>query len=337
MTRIRSGQTPRRASNFTTAVIAVAAVICAEAATAQGAAQSYPTRPIRLVVPFNPGGGSDIVARTVAQHLASRLGQQVIVDNRPGASGNIGHAIVAKAQPDGYTLVLGSSNFVANPAILARNPYDPIKDFTPITYGATSPNVLVVHQSFSPTTFKDFLALVKANPGKHNYISPGTGTTSHLGAELLKIEAKLDLTHVPYNGAGPAVIAIVGNQVPIAFLGLPPAHPHITSKVLRPLAITSPKRYPALPDVPTIAESGFPGFDADTPQMFLVPDGTPDAIVKRLNAEMLRVLELPEVRNRFASLGFVTVGGSSEETARRIKADVAKWIRVAKLAGIKQE
>jgi tripartite-type tricarboxylate transporter receptor subunit TctC len=327
---------PRSVARAVVAAVFSAASVAVWAQSA-ASAQDYPSRPIRLVVPFAPGGGSDIVARTVAQHLTSRLGQQVIVDNRPGASGNIGHAIVAKAQPDGYTLVLGSSNFVANPAILARNPYDPVKDFTPITYGATSPNVLVVHSSFSPTTFKELLALVKAHPGKFNYISPGTGTTSHLGAELLKIEARIDLTHVPYNGAGPAVLAIVGNQVPIAFLGLPPAHPHITSKALRPLAITSPQRYPALPDVPTIAESGFPGFEADTPQMFLVPDGTPGAIVSRLNSEMVRVLELTEVRNRFASLGFVTVGGSSEETAQRIKADVAKWIRVAKLAGIKPE
>jgi tripartite-type tricarboxylate transporter receptor subunit TctC len=300
-------------------------------------AQSYPTKPVRLVVPFPPGGGSDIVSRLVAQRLGDRLGQNVIVDNRPGASGNIGHAIVAKAPSDGYTLVLGSSNFVANPAIIARNPYDPIKDFVPITYGATSPNVLVVHSSFSTASFKDFLALVKANPGKFNYASPGAGTTSHLGAELLKIDAKLDITHVPYNGAGPEVLALVGNQVPIGFVGLPPIRPHITSRVVRPLAITSRQRFPALPDIPTIAESGFPGFEADTPQMFLVPSGTPAHVVSKLNSEIVRILELPEVREKLAALGFVEVGGTSAETAKRIKEDVQKWIRVAKLAGIKPE
>lgn len=325
------------------ALLAISAALLLAAADvmAQGAraaqTPSYPERPVRLVVPFPPGGGSDIVARLVAQRLAVSLGQQVIVDNRPGASGNIGHAIVAKAAPDGYTLVLGSSNFVANPALVRNNPYDAVKDFTPITYAATSPNVLVVHQSFAPTTFKDFMSLMKANPGKFNFASPGTGTTSHLGAELLKIEGRIDITHVPYNGAGPAVLAIVGNHVPIAFLGLPPAHPHIKSRALRPLAITSPQRFPELPSVPTIAESGFPGFEADTPQMFLVPAGTPKTIVSRLNADIVRILDMPEVRERLTALGFEKVGGSSEQTARRIQSDVAKWIKVVKLAGIKVE
>ncbi|MBM3359312.1 MAG: tripartite tricarboxylate transporter substrate binding protein [Betaproteobacteria bacterium] len=298
---------------------------------------AYPLRPVRLVVPFPPGGGSDTVARLVSQRLSVSLGQQVIVDNRPGASGNIGHAIVARAAPDGYTLVLGSSNFVANPALIRNNPYDPMKDFTPITYGATSPNVLVVHQSFAPTTFKDFMTLAKANPGKFGFASPGPGTTSHLGAELLKIQGGIDITHIPYNGAGPAVLAIVGNQVPVAFLGLPPAHPHIKAGSLRPLAITSPRRFSELPGVPTIAESGFPGFEADTPQMFLVPAGTPKAIVQRLNAEIVRILDLPEVKQRLTELGFEKVGGSSEETAQRIRRDVAKWINVVKVAGIQTQ
>lgn len=300
-------------------------------------AQAYPVRPVRVIVPFAPGGGSDIVTRLVAQRLTDSLGQPVIVDNRPGASGNIGHALAAKAAPDGYTMVLGSSNFVANPALVKNNPYDAVKDFAPVTYAATSPNVLVVHSSFAPTTFKDFMALVKANPGKFNYASPGTGTTSHLGAELLKIEGRIDITHVPYNGAGPAVLAIVGNQVPIAFLGLPPAHPHIKSRALRPLGITSSQRFPVMPEVPTIAESGFPGFEADTPQMFLVPAGTPKAVISRLNKEIVRILNLPEVRERLTTLGFETVASSPEEMARRVESDVAKWKKVVKLAGIKVE
>jgi tripartite-type tricarboxylate transporter receptor subunit TctC len=300
-----------------------------------GPTQAYPVRPVRIIVPFPPGGGSDIVSRLVAQWLADSLGQPVIVDNRPGASGNIGHALAAKATPDGYTMVLGSSNFVANPALVKNNPYDAVKDFAPVTYAATSPNVLLVHSSFSPVTFKDFMALAKANPGKFNYASPGTGTTSHLGAELLKIEGRIDITHVPYNGAGPAVLAIVGNQVPIAFLGLPPAHPHIKSRALRPLGITSAQRFPAMPEVPTIAESGFPGFEADTPQMFLVPAGTPKAVVSRLNQEIVRILHLPEVRQRLTTLGFETVASSPEEMARRVQSDVTKWKQVVKLAGIK--
>lgn len=297
----------------------------------------YPERPIRLVVPFAPGGGSDIVARIVAQRLSVSLGQQVIVDNRPGASGNIGHALVAKASPDGYTIVLGSSNFVANPALVPNNPYDPNKDFSPITYAVTSPNVLVVHPTLAPTTFKEFMALVKANPGKFNFASPGTGTTSHLGAELLKIEGSINIIHVPYNGAGPAVLSIVGNQVPIAFLGIPPAYPHIMNRALRPLATTSPKRFVTLPDVPTIAESGFPGFEADTPQMFLLPANTPKAVVARLHTDIARILEMPEVRDRLTGLGFEIVGSTPEQTAKSIQSDVAKWIRVVKLAGIKVE
>ena len=294
-------------------------------------------RPVRVVVPFAPGGGSDIVSRLVAQRLTESLGQQFIVDNRPGASANIGHAIVAKAAPDGYSILLGSGNFVANPALVRNNPYDPVKDFAPITYAATSPNVLLVHSSLAPTTFKDFMTLVKANPRKFNYASSGLGTTSHLGAEFLKLEGGIDIVHVPYNGAGPAVLAILGNQVPIAFVSLPPAHPHIKSRVLRALAITSSQRFSTLPDVPTIAESGFPGFDADTPQMFLVPAGTPKAIVSKLNSEIVRILDLPESRERLTVLGFEKVGSSPEETARRIQNDVAKWIKVCKLAGIKPE
>lgn len=307
----------------------------AQSAARQG--QAYPVRSVRLVVPFAPGGGSDIIARLVAQRLTESLGQQVIVDNRPGASGNIGHAIVAKAAPDGYSIVMGSSNFMTNPALVQNNPYDAIKDFAPITYATTSPNVVVVHPSFAATAFKDFMALVKANHGKFNFASAGTGTTSHLGAELLKIEGGINITHVPYNGAGPAVLAIVGNQVPIAFLGLPPAHPHIKSRALRPLSITSPRRFSTLPDVPTIAESGFPGFEAHTQQMFLLPAGTPNAIVSRLNSDIVRILDLPELRERFTTLGFEKVGSSPEELARIIQNDITKWIRVVKLAGIKPE
>lgn len=329
---------PRVASFALSAVTLIAAAgdVLAQAAKA-GAAPSYPARPVRVIVPFAPGGGSDIVTRLVAQRLAESLGQPVIVDNRPGASGNIGHALTAKAAPDGYTLVLGSSNFVANPALVKNNPYDAVKDFAPVIYAATSPNVLVVHPSFAPTTFKDFMALARANPGKFNYASPGTGTTSHLGAELLKIEGRIDITHVPYNGAGPAVLAIVGNQVPIAFLGVPPAHPHIKSRALRPLGITSAQRFPAMPDVPTIAESGFPGFEADTPQMFLAPAGTPKAIITRLNSDIVRILNLPEVREKLSALGFETVASSPEEMARRIESDVTKWKKVVKLAGIPVE
>lgn len=300
-------------------------------------AQNYPTRPIRVVVPFAPGGGSDIVARLVGQRLTQSLGQSVVVDNRPGASGNIGHAIAVKAAPDGYTMLLGSSNFVANPGLLPNNPYDPIKDFAAVTYAAGSPNVLVAHPSLGVRTFREFIVLTKANPGKINFASPGTGTTSHLAAALLKVDGGIDITHVPYNGAGPAALAILGNQVPVAITGLPPMQPYIKNGAVHALGITSLQRFSAMPDVPTIAESGFPGFEADTPQMFLVPAGTPRAIVARLNSEIVRILRLPEVRKRLVDIGFETVASSPDETARRIQSDVAKWKQIIKLAGIQAE
>lgn len=320
------------------AAIAVLAACGTQAQSAAGsAAENFPSRPLRIIVPFAPGGGSDIVSRLVGQRLAETLGQPVVVDNRPGASGNIGHAIGAKAPADGYTIILGSSNFVVNPGLFQKNPYDALNDFAPITYAAGSPNVLTVHASFGARTIREFIALTRANPGKFNFASPGSGTTSHLAAALLKVDGGIDLAHVPYNGAGPAVLAVLGNQVPIAISGLPPIQPHIKSGVVRALGITSPQRFSALPDVPTIAESGFPGFEADTPQMFLAPAGTPQAVISKLNREIVRILGLPEIKERFIGLGFETVACSPEETARRIRSDVAKWTKVIKLAGIQAE
>lgn len=315
-------------------LILSAATMFVVAASAPAQSTDFPARPLRNIVPFPPGGGSDIISRVVGQKLAESLGQPVVVENRTGASGNIGHALAAKAAPDGYTILLGSSNFVANPGLLKNNPYDALKDFAAVTYAAGSPNTLVVHPSFQAQTFKEFMAITKANPGKFNFASPGTGTTSHLAAALLKVEGGIDMIHVPYAGAPPAALAVLGNHVPIGFIALPPVQPHIKTGALRALAITSPQRFSATPELPTIAESGFPGFEADTPQMFLVPAGTPKAVITRLNAEMVRILRLPEVKERLVGLGFETVASSPEETARRIQSDVAKWTRVVKAAGI---
>jgi len=313
------------------------AVLLMPSAGARAQSNDFPTRPLRIIVPFPPGGGSDIVARIVAQRLTDAVGQPVIVENRTGASGNIGHALAAKAAPDGHTLLLASSNFVANPGLLKHNPYDPIKDFAAVTYAAGSPNVLVVHPSFPANTFKDFLAITKANPGKFNFASPGAGTTSHLAAALLKVEGGIDMVHVPYGGAPLAALAVLGNEVPIGIIGLPPVQPYIKTGALRALAITSLQRFSATPDLPTIAESGFPGFESDTPQMFVVPIGTPKAVVARLNKEIVRILLLPEVKSRLVGIGFETVASSPEETSRRIQSDVAKWKRVVKAAGIEAE
>ena len=317
------------------AAMAVLTACGTQAQTPAGrAAANFPSRPLRIIVPFPPGGGSDIVSRVVAQRLAESLGQPVVVENRPGASGNIGHALAAKAAPDGYTILLGSSNFVANPGLLKNNPYDALKDFAAVTYAAGSPNVIIVHPTFQAQSFKEFLAITKANPGKFNFASPGTGTTSHLAAALLKIEGGVDMIHVPYAGAPLAALAVLGNHVPIGFIALPPVQPHIKTGALRALAITSPQRFSAAPELPTIAESGFPGFESDTPQMFLVPAGTPQAVITRLNAEIVRILRLPEAKERLVGLGFETVASSPAETARRIQSDVVKWTRVVKAAGI---
>jgi len=300
-------------------------------------AQDYPVRPIRFIVAAAPGGGSDIVARLVGQRLAEILGKTIVIDNRGGASGNIGHAIAAKAAPDGYTLLLGSSNFVVNPGFFKNNPYDAIKDFSPITYAAGSPNVLVVQPDFPARSFREFVTLIRANPGKYNFGSAGMGTTSHLAAALLMLEGGIDMVHVPYNSAGPAVLALAGNQVPIGITGLPPVLPYVRKGSLRALAVTSPQRFSATPELPTIAESGFPGFEADTPQMILVPAGTPTAIITRLNTEIVRILNLPDIKERLIGIGFETVASTPDETARRIKSDVAKWARVIKLSGIQVE
>jgi tripartite-type tricarboxylate transporter receptor subunit TctC len=263
------------------------------------------------------------------------LGQQFVIENQAGAGGNIGIGNAAKATSDGYTILVVSSSFVVNPSLYDKIPYDPNKDFAPITMAAASPNVLVVHPSVQAKTVQELVALIKANPGKYNYAMPGAGTTPHLSGELLKLSAKLDLVTVPFNGAGPAVQSVVGGHTPIGFTAVPPSAPQVKAGTLRALAVTSAKRSSALPDVPTMAEAGFPGQEADTLQGVLVPAATPKEIVALLHREFIKAIAAPDVQQRFAELGFDAAGSTSEQFAAQIKDEIAKWSKVIREANIK--
>jgi tripartite-type tricarboxylate transporter receptor subunit TctC len=299
--------------------------------------QAYPSRPIRIVVPFPPGGSTDALARILGVELAQRLGRPVVVDNRGGAGGNIGTAAVANATPDGHTLLLVSGNFVVNPSVYASVPYDPVKTFAPITYIASVPSLLLVNASMPARTLPELIALVKQSPGKMNFASTGIGSFQHLTAELLVREGGLNMTHVPFNGAPPAVTALLGGQVHMLVVTPPSVLGHIRAGTLRALAVTSAKRNAIAPDVPTFAESGFPGFEADMMQGLLAPSGTPKPIVARLNKEAVAIIHRPDITQKLLDLGFIPVASSPEEFAKVINVELNKWSTVVKAAGIRAE
>lgn len=316
--------------------IVASALATAVALTAgSAAAQEYPTRPVRLIVPFAAGGPTDTISRVVAQKLTEGMGQQVVVDNRAGAGGNIGMGLVATAAPDGYTMVVVSSSFVVNPGLYKSIPYDPYKSFEPVSNMAASPNVFTVHPTIAAKSMKDLLALITTDPKKFSVATPGIGTTPDLSAQLLKLTTKLDFITVPFGGAGPAVSAVVANQVQIGCTALPPTTPYIKSGRLRAIAVTSAKRSGAIPDVPTMAEVGFKGQEADTLQGLLVPAGTSKAIVAKLHGQVAKLLAQPDVKSRIEGLGFEVIGSSPAEFAAQIKVEVEKWTKVVKAAGIK--
>jgi tripartite-type tricarboxylate transporter receptor subunit TctC len=299
------------------------------------AAQDYPTRPVRMIVPFAPGGPTDVIARVVAQKLSEGLGQQVVVDNRAGAGGNLGMGLAANAPADGHTLIVVSSSFVVNPGLYDQIPYDPYKSFIPVSNMAASPNVFTVHPTLAAKNMKELLALVAADPKKFSVATPGVGTTPDLSAQLLRLTTKLDFVTVPFGGAGPAVNSVVANQTPIGCTALPPTTPHIQAGRLRGIAVTGAKRASAIADVPTMAEVGFKGQEADTLQGLLVPAGTPRAIVDRLHGQIAKMMAQPEVRGRIEGLGFDIIASSPAEFAAQVKVEVEKWTRVVKAAGIK--
>jgi tripartite-type tricarboxylate transporter receptor subunit TctC len=306
-------------------------------AQAQNAASGYPNRPVRVLVPFAPGGVVDVMARLLAPKLSDAFGKQFYVDNQGGAGGNIGTGTVANSPADGYTLLVTSSSFVVNPSLHDKIPYDPIKDFVAVTIAAASPNVLVVHPSVPANNVKELVELIKANPGKYSFASAGTGTTPHLSGELFKLSLKLDLVHVPFQGAGPAFSSAIAGHTPIAFTGLPGAATHIQQGSLRALAITSEKRSQVLPDVPTMAEAGVSGQEAETLLSVLVPAATPKEIVTALHREIVKIVALPETRAKLDSLGFAPVAGTPEQSSARIKEEIAKWGGVIKQANIKSK
>ncbi len=298
---------------------------------------SYPTKSIRMVVPFAPGGPTDVIARIVAANLSDSLGQQVVVDNRAGAGGNIGMGLVANATPDGYTILVVSSSFVVNPGLYSKIPYDPYKSFAPVTNMAAAPNVYMTHPSVSAKSMAELIKLIQANPRKYSFATPGIGTTPDLAAALLRLSTKVDAATIPYNGAGPAIGAVIANQVPLGCVALPGAAPHIHGGRLRALAVTSAKRSPTLLEVPTMAEAGLSVQESDTLQGVLVPAGTPAAIVQRIHAEIVKVMGQPAVRERVTSLGYDIVAGSPREFEGQIRKEIAKWTQVVKDAGIKVE
>ena len=311
------------------------AVALALAGAAQ--AQNYPDRPVRIIVPFAPAGPVDVVARLVAQKLSESLGKQFIVENQAGAGGNLGMGNAAKAAPDGYTILFVSSSYVVNPSLYPKVPYDPIKDFAPITVTGAVPNALMVNPSLPAKTVKELVDLVKANPGKYSYASPGIGTTPHLSGEMFKQTAALDLVHVPFNGAGPAVQSTVGGHTPIIFSTLAPAMAMIKDGKLRALAVSAKKRSAAVPDVPTLDEAGFKDQEADTFVAVFVPAPTPKDIGALLYREIVAILKMPDIKARFDALGLEVVANTPDEFAAQIKAELAKWGKVIRDANIKAE
>jgi tripartite-type tricarboxylate transporter receptor subunit TctC len=299
-------------------------------------AQSYPNRAIRLVVPFPAAGTTDILARAAAQKLTEAFGQSVVVDNRPGAAGNIGSDLVAKSAPDGYTLLMGTvGTHAINPSLYSKMPYDHVKDFVPVVLVAGVPNVLVVNPALPVNSVADLIKLAKDKPGQINFASSGSGTSIHLSGELFKTMAGVDMTHVPYKGSSPALIDLIGGQVQLMFDNLPSALPQIKAGKLRAIAVTSMKRAPVLPDIPTINESGLPGFEASSWFGVLAPAGTPPSIVAKINAEVNKWLQSADAREKLLGQGAEAAGGSPEQFANYIRAESEKWAKVVKASGAK--
>jgi tripartite-type tricarboxylate transporter receptor subunit TctC len=302
------------------------------------AAQAYPAKPVRLIVPFPPGGGTDFVARAIQPRLAEALGQQIIIDNRAGATGIVGTELGAKAPPDGYTLTMATGATIsANMALFPKLPYDLPKDFVPITLVASQPNLLAVHPSVPAKTVRDLIAIAKSRPGQLNYASSGSGSSHHLSAELLKMMSGINIVHVPYKGTGPAIIDAVAGHVEVIFSGIAAILPQVKAGKLRALGVTKAQRSAILPQVPTIAESGLPGYEITSWHGVLAPAGTPQVVALRVHEGIAKALGNADVRERFASQGAEPVGLTPEAFAKFLKADIAKIAKLIKTAGIKAD
>jgi len=321
-------------------VAAWLALSCLPVALSSGAqaAEKYPTRPVRFVIPFPPGGGNDILGRAFADRLGERLGQQWVVDNRGGASTIIAAEIVARAPADGYTLLLGTNSTLAViPSLKEKLPYDPIKDYDAISLMSSSPYLLVVNPGFQAKSVKELIALAKARPGQLNYASPGFGTSNHLSFELFKSMAGVNITHVPYKGTGPMMTELIGGQVPIMLVSMASVRPHVLSGKLRALGISIAKRSPAMPEIPTIAEAGVPGFNTASWVGLVGPHGLPPAVIARLNSEIAAVIQGGDLRDKLASQGFMPEVSTPQQFAAHIKDELGRFRKLVKSAGIKDE
>jgi tripartite-type tricarboxylate transporter receptor subunit TctC len=300
-------------------------------------AQDYPSKPVRIVVTYPPGGGADIMARLIAQKLTTALGQTFLVENKPGASGQIGALSVAKSAPDGYTLMVDASSYAVNPtlSLFPKLPYDPLKAFAPITTLALFPNMLVVSPNFSVTSTKELVAMAKAQPGKISYASSGNGSAQHLAGELFKQQAGVDMQHVAYKGGGPAMNDVIAGHVPVFFANMASGLGHVKTGKLKALASTGTKRSPALPDLPTMAEAGVPGYDVYEWNILVAPAGTPPEIIKKLHAEVKKAMEAKDVRDRIDGLGGEIIASTPDETDKFIKEQINKWAKVIKTGNIK--
>lgn len=312
------------------------ALVCMTGVPASSAlAQTYPDRPIRMLVGFTPGGGTDQVARVVSIRISENLGQQIVIDNRPGAGGNIAAEIAAKAPPDGYTLIMVSGSFTINPSLHKKLQYDPIKDFAPVAQVAFSQYILTVARGIPASSVRELIALAKAKPGQLNYASAGNGSPPHLATELLKSMTGVDMVHVPFKGTAPLMTALLGGEVQVTFANMGGALPHIRAGKLRALGVSGARRSPAAPEVPTVAEAGLPGFEATGWYGVLAPAGTPQAIVMRLSQEISRAMESRDVRERLAAEGLEFAPSSPKMFAAYIREEIGKWAKVVRFAGMK--
>jgi len=307
------------------------------AATIAHAQAPYPNRPVKVIAPFAPGGPVDVVARVLAPKLSENLGQQFYVENHPGGSGNIGTALVAKAPPDGYTILVISSTLVVNPSLFEKLGFDTLTDLAPVSLIGVSPQVLLVNPTVPATNLKELIAWVRASPGQYSYAHAGLGTPGYLAGEMIKQAFGLDLVAVSFNGGGPAITSTIGGHTPIVFTSIASAAGHIKGGSLRAIAVTSAQRSAALPDVPTLAEAGASGQESEIIAGVLAPGGTPAEIIDRLNREIVKIVAAPDVRERLATLGFESIASTPQQFADRIKQEIAQWAKVIKSAGIKAQ
>jgi tripartite-type tricarboxylate transporter receptor subunit TctC len=313
----------------------VAAALAVLVASSTAVAQGYPAGPVRVIVPFPPGGGVDAMGRIVGQKLSEALGKPVVIDNRAGANGMIGSEAVARSSRDGYTLLVNGANFVTTPLLFSKVSYDPVKDFDPISLMALGPNVLVVHPSLPVKSVTDLIALARAKPGYVQFAGSGSGSTPHLAGELFNSMARVKMVHVPYRGSGPAMIGLLSGEASIMFLPAINAGPHLKSGRLRALAVTSRERLPAMPELPTISESGLQGYESSQWYGVLAPAGTPADVLSLLNARIAKIMQAADMKQRLTSEGLITVGGTREQLAAHIKAEMTKWAKVIKESGAK--